>query len=106
MKVFYHVWAWRPFRSCYKDTTSKLSLFISMEAPHKICFDWPSGFEKIFEIVNGRMDKCMLELTLDHGYTISSSCEPAAQVSLNGLSKAFIITYKMTFNHDLCMLIL
>ena len=46
------------------------------------------------------------EWTPDHGYTISSPGEPAAQVSLNGLSMTFIITLKMTFNLDLCMLIL
>ena len=46
------------------------------------------------------------EWTPYHGYNISSPGEPTAQVSLNGLFMAFIITLKMTFNHDLCMLIL
>ena len=40
------------------------------------------------------------EWTPDHGYNNSSPGEPAAQVSLNGLSMAFIITLKMTLNHD------
>ena len=36
MFFFYHKWAWRPSWSCNPDFRIKLSLPLSMDAPHRI----------------------------------------------------------------------
>ena len=46
----------------------------------KFGFDWPSGLEeKMFEIVDGRTTDGR---TPEHGYTISSPCEPKSSGEL------------------------
>ena len=42
--VFYHIWAWWPSWSCDLDAVNKLSFPLTIEATHKIGFDWPSCF--------------------------------------------------------------
>ena len=41
---FYHIWAWRRSWSCDLDHLYKVWFPLPKEAPHKISFDWPSGF--------------------------------------------------------------
>ena len=36
LKVFFHIWAWRPSWSCDQDAANKISFPLPKEAPHKI----------------------------------------------------------------------
>ena len=36
LRVFYHIWAWRPSWSCDPDAANKISFPLPKEAPHKI----------------------------------------------------------------------
>ena len=36
LKGFYHIWAWRPSRSCDPDAANKISFPLPKEAPYKI----------------------------------------------------------------------
>ena len=68
LKGFYHIWAWRPSRSCDPDAAIKLSFPLPKETPHKILFliGQEISEKKMFEIVDvddGRR-------TPDHWYTI------------------------------------
>ena len=36
LKVFYHIWAWRPSWSCDPDVANKILFPLPKEAPHKI----------------------------------------------------------------------
>ena len=35
LKVFYHIWGWRPSWSCVQDAANKLSFPVPKEVPHK-----------------------------------------------------------------------
>ena len=36
LRVFYHIWAWRPSWSCDPNAANKISFPLPKEAPHKI----------------------------------------------------------------------
>ena len=44
LRVFYHIWAWRPSWSCDPDVANKISFRLPKEAPHKFGFDRSSSF--------------------------------------------------------------
>ena len=92
MKGFYRIWAWRPSWSCDTDVANKLSFSLPGEAPHKNNYLETSGSENLALIGHVILEKNMFEKcertttngrrrSPDHGYTISSHSEPAAQVS-------------------------
>ena len=71
MKVFYHIWAWRPSWSCDPDAANKISFPLPKEAPHKI---WPRSAKRFLRrrclsIVD---DDGRRRRTPDLGYTMSS----------------------------------
>ena len=76
-KGFEHFLAWRPSWSCDLDHLYKLSFPFPRRLHIKFGFDWSSGFrgEEVWKCgrttttTDGRR-------TPDHGYTISSPCEP------------------------------
>ena len=41
---FNQLGAWWPSWSCDPDAANKLRFPLTIAAPHKISFDWPSGF--------------------------------------------------------------
>ena len=43
---FYQIWAWWSSLSCDPDFAIKFSFALPIDAPHKIYFDWPSGFRE------------------------------------------------------------
>ena len=79
---FYHIWAWRPSWSCDQDPANKLSFPLPKDAPHKIWLSSAKRFQRTrclkLWTTDGRTDDGR---TPDHLYTISSPCEPSAQVS-------------------------
>ena len=70
---FEHFWAWLPSLSCDLDHLYKLSFPLPKEAPHKIWLWSAMRFwrRRCLKSVNGRLRR-----TPDHGYPISSPCEP------------------------------
>ena len=56
MKVFYHIWAYRPSWSCDPDAPNKLSFPRLMEAPHEIWLRLAQRFwrRRSLKMVDGR----------------------------------------------------
>ena len=54
LKGFYHIWAWRPSRSCDPDAANKISFPLPMRLHIKFGFDLPSDFgEDLLETTDG-----------------------------------------------------
>ena len=53
--IFYHIWAWRPYWSCYMDHFNNISFPYPMEAPHENWLQsaqWFPEEKKMFENVD------------------------------------------------------
>ena len=101
---------WRPSWSCDLDHLYKLWFLLPKEAPHKIfalICQAVSG-KKMFEHCGRRTDDGRHTTDADHGYTISSPCEPnrSGELKIKELFFKFspinllIILYQLTLFED------
>ena len=101
-KGFEHFWAWRPSWSCDLDHLYKLSF-----PPSQGGSTWNLALtgqavseEKKFENVNGRRRTTYDgRQTPDHGYTISSPCEPEGSGELIRVSTHQCAAWHTVHNH-------